>query len=80
MAIKKEQAGAPAEQTVRIKIPKTKELQDDVFVSVNNRTWQIQRGIYVDVPACVAEVLQHSEEMAEEALRFEDQVQSKEDK
>ena len=59
------------EETVRIRLPKTKELQDDVFVSVNNRTWLIQRGVYVDVPACVAEVLQHAEEMAEEALRFD---------
>ena len=58
------------EETVRIRLPKTKELQDDVFVSVNNRTWLIQRGVYVDVPACVAEVLQHAEEMTEEALRF----------
>ncbi|MGM9553143.1 MAG: hypothetical protein ACI3V2_02475 [Faecousia sp.] len=59
------------EETVRIRLPKTKELQDDVFVSVNNRTWLIRRGVYVDVPACVAEVLQHAEEMAEEALRFD---------
>lgn len=59
------------EETVRIRLPKTKELQDDVFVSVNNRTWLIQRGVYVDVPACVAEVLQHAEEMTEEALRFD---------
>lgn len=60
------------EETVRIRLPKTKELQDDVFVSVNNRTWLIQRGVYVDVPACVAEVLQHAEEMTQEALRFEE--------
>ncbi len=59
------------EETVRIRLPKTKELQDDVFVSVNNRTWLIRRGVYVDVPACVAEVLQHAEEMTEEALRFD---------
>ena len=77
MATKNEQTAASAELTVRVKIPKTKELQDDVFVSVNNRTWQIQRGVYVEVPVCVAEVLQHSEEMSEEALRFEAQVQSK---
>ncbi len=59
------------EETVRIRLPKTKELQEDVFVSVNNRTWLIRRGVYVDVPACVAEVLQHAEEMTEEALRFD---------
>ena len=65
---------ATKQQTVRIKLPKTRELQDDVFVSVNQRTWLIQRGVYVDVPACVAEVLQHSEEMAEEALAYETRI------
>ena len=64
------------EGSVRIKLPKTRELSDDVFVSVNNRTWLIQRGVYVTVPACVAEVLQHSEDMAEEALRYEARVRS----
>ena len=62
------------EETVRIRLPKTKELQEDVFVSVNNRTWLIRRGVYVDVPACVAEVLQHAEEMTEEALRFDAEI------
>lgn len=69
-----ERACNDMEQAVRIRLPKTKELQDDVFVSVNNRTWLIQRGVYVDVPACVAEVLQHAEEMTEEALRFDAEV------
>ncbi len=66
------------EKMVTIKLPLTKELKDDVFVSVNNRTWLIQRGKQVQVPACVAEVLRHSEEMAEEAMRFEEQVTSAE--
>ncbi len=65
------------EELVKIKIPMTKEQQDDVFVSVNNRTWQIQRGVYVEVPACVAEVVQHAENMEMEAMRFEEQVRSK---
>lgn len=67
---------AVKKDTVTIRLPKTREKQDDVFVSVNNRTWQIQRGVAVEVPLCVAEVLQHSDEMAEAALRFEAQVQS----
>ena len=59
---------------VKIRLPKTREQQEDVFVSVNRKTWLIRRGVYVEVPACVAEVLQHSEEMAEEALRFDSHV------
>lgn len=50
------------EKTVRIKIPMTPTETDDVFVSVNDRTWQIKRGEYVEVPACVAEVLDRSDE------------------
>ncbi len=62
------------ENTVTIRLPKTRELQEDVFVSVNQRTWLIRRGETVEVPACVAEVLQHSEAMAETALAFDSRV------
>ena len=60
---------------VKIKLPKTKELKEDVFVSVNFRTYQIQRGVEVEVPDFVAEVLQNKEKMLEEILLFEEQVQ-----
>jgi hypothetical protein len=65
----------PKEKMVKIRIPKTKNDQEDVFVSVNFRTWQIKRGVEVDVPACVAEVLRHQEEMLEEIMAFEEKVQ-----
>ncbi len=61
-------------KTVAIRLPKTKELQEDVFVSVNQRSWLIRRGETVEVPHCVAEVLKHSEDMAQEALAFESRV------
>ena len=61
-------------KTVTIRLPKTKELRDDVFVSVNQRSWLIRRGETVEVPVCVAEVLQHSEDMAQEALAYETRV------
>ena len=60
---------------VKIKLPQTKELKEDVFVSVNFRTYQIQRGVEVEVPDFVAEVLQNKEKMLEEILLFEEQVQ-----
>ena len=60
---------------VTIRIPKTKERKDDVFVSVNMRTWLIKRGVEVEVPECVAEVLRHQEEMLEEIMLFEEKVQ-----
>lgn len=60
------------EKLVKVRIPKTKENQDDVYVSVNDRNWQIKRGIEVEVPECVAEVLLHQQEMEEIALEYEE--------
>lgn len=36
--------------------------KDDVVVSVNGKAWIIQRGVYVEVPRFVAEVLKNSME------------------
>ena len=60
------------EKMVTIKIPRVKKDQPDTFVSVNERTWQIKPGVEVEVPACVAEVLQHREEMLEQIMEFEE--------
>lgn len=65
------------EKTVSIRIPLTKTEKDDVFVSVNNRTWQIKRGVNVEVPECVAEVLRNSEVMLEVAMQFEQKAAEK---
>ena len=73
-----EDAEAPKEtgpKMVKIRIPKTKEQKEDVFVAVNFRTYQIQRGVEVEVPDFVAEVLQHKEEMLEEIMLFEEKAQ-----
>ena len=67
------EATAPAkEKMVKIKLPLSKAEKDDVPVGVNGRTWLIKRGVYVDVPECVAEVLQHSEEMLSNSIEFEE--------
>ena len=60
---------APKEKTVKIRIPKLKANQEDVFVSVNERTWIVKRGVEVEVPECVAEVIRHSEEMHEHNMK-----------
>ena len=62
----------PKEKMVKIRIPRTKANQEDVFVSVNMRTWLIKRGVEVEVPECVAEVLRHSEEMMENIMLFDE--------
>ena len=59
----------PKEKTVKVKIPKFKKNQEDVFVSVNERTWIVKRGVEVEVPECVAEVIRRSEEMRERNMK-----------
>ena len=59
---------APKEKMIKIRIPRVKANQEDVFVSVNERTWIVKRGVEVEVPECVAEVLRHQEEMLEHIM------------
>ena len=71
MAVKTESA---AEKMVTLRIPLTREGQQDVFVRVNHRTWLIKRGETVEVPECVAEVLRNSENAMMEAIEFQSKV------
>lgn len=59
----------PKEKMVKIRIPKIKANQEDVPVWVNERSWLIKRGVEVEVPECVAEVIRHSEEMREHNMK-----------
>lgn len=59
------------EKLVKIIVPITRDLQDDVYVSVNDRNWQIKRGEEVEVPECVVEVLKHQTEMESIAIAYE---------
>ena len=62
---------------VKVKIPRTRKDEEDVFVSVNMETFLIKRGVEVEVPDYVAEVLQHQEEMLENIMLFNDARASK---
>ena len=62
------------EKLIKVTIPKTRDLQDDVYVSVNDRNWQIKRGVEVEVPECVLEVLNHQTEMENIALAYEEEA------
>ena len=62
------------EKLVKIRIPRERDRQDDVFVCVNGRTWLIKRGVEVEVPECVAEVIRNAEDVAEKAYAFMDSV------
>lgn len=65
------------EKLVTIRLPLTKEDTRPVYVRVNGRKWGIPRGKPVEVPECVAEVLEHAEEQMLEAIRFSEAAMSK---
>ena len=69
MAVKTDANG---EKRRKIRLPKERRDQEDVFVGVNERTWLIKRGVEVEVPECVAEVLRDREMMLETIMEFED--------
>ncbi len=58
------------EKMVTIRLPLTKEDTRPVYVRVNGRKWGIPRGRAVEVPECVAEVLEHAEEQMLETIRY----------
>ena len=77
MAEKKAEEKQSVAEKVTIRLPITRNEIDDVYVAVNGVGYLIQRGKDVEVPASVAEVLRHREEMLEEAMLFEEKAASK---
>jgi hypothetical protein len=63
----------PAVKKVKIRIPRTKANEEDVFVSVNMETFIVKRGVEVEVPDYVAEVIQHQEEQLEKIMLFNEE-------
>ena len=68
-----EAVAEPTEKMVKVKLPRDKATNEDKFVSVNMRTWIVKRGEWVEVPACVAEQLEHEEKMMETIQLFNDE-------
>ena len=67
----------PNEPTAVVNIPITRSETDDVWVAVNGKSMQIKRGIDVEVPLCIAEALEHSQNMLIEAIEYEAAAQGK---
>lgn len=65
------------EKKVKIRIPLTRGDNSDVFVGVNDRNWVIKRGVEVEVPECVVEVLKHQEEALAIAYNYSDSNERK---
>ena len=59
---------------IKIKLPLTRSEKEDVFVGINGHTWQIARGVEVELPWTVVKVLERQEKMLAQALEFENQA------
>lgn len=67
---------APAEKMVTIHLFRDNRMyNDDVFVGVNGKTYLIKRGVDVEVPESVAEVIRNSQKQDSFAIREMDKLQ-----
>lgn len=64
------------ERMVRIRLPIIPGVakQEAQFVRVNTRTWVIPRGVEMEVPECVVEVLEHAENAKLEAIKYQESI------
>ena len=52
------------EEKVRIRLPRPQRDEENfIIVSVNDKSWKIMKGEWVEVPKYVAEVIENSERM-----------------
>lgn len=58
----------PNEPLVTIKLPLTRTEKEDAWYSVNGKPMQIKRGVWVEVPKCIAEAVEHTERQTMAAL------------
>ena len=65
----KETVEKKPEKKVLIRLPLDRQNKEDAVVWVNERRFLIKRGVPVEVPESVAEVLKNKEEM--EIIRFQ---------
>lgn len=57
---------AKKEETKTVFIPKDRINNEDVLVSINDRNYLIKRGVPVEVPLSVAEVLENQQKMLDQ--------------
>lgn len=63
------------EKTVRIRLPIERDNKEDKVVWVNDRRFLIKRGVPVDVPESVAEILENEEKMLSVRYEYESKMQ-----
>lgn len=67
----------PNEPLVTIKLPITRNEKEDKWVAVNGKSMLIKRGVAVEVPKCIAEVLEHQENMLIKAMEIQETLSGK---
>ena len=61
------------EKMSKVFLPRGRKNEENfVIVSVNGRNYKIMKGVEVEVPACVAEVLENGRMRADTARRYMD--------
>ena len=61
------------EKMRKVYLPRGRKNEENfVIVSVNGRSYKIMKGVEVEVPECVAEVLENGRMMADTARRYMD--------
>lgn len=73
---------AKKSEKVQVKIPKLmgqNAVQEEYF-SVNGRTYRVKRGIYVDVPKEVKEVIENNEKAEEYAMKYVEDLEKAKNK
>ena len=68
---------ANTEKKVKIKLPLTRTEKDDVYVAVNGNSFQLKRGLEIEVPYYVAAQIHDQEEALSEAMAYEAQLADK---
>ena len=63
------------ERMVSIRLPRDPQ-KGDRIVSVNGKTWVIQRGVNVEIPLSVWEVIENSDMQDDKALQYREQLQN----
>ncbi len=61
-------------ETVKIRLPLSRDEREDVYVAVNGKSYLIRRGETVEVPVEIAEVLERREQMLEQSMRYEQEA------
>jgi predicted ATP-grasp superfamily ATP-dependent carboligase len=64
-------------KTVKIKLPLTRYEKDDVYVAVNCKSYLIPRGVTVEVPEAVVEVLENNEKERAKLFALMDESSAK---